>query len=374
MPAVAGKPRIEITKSALLAALSGVVPVARQKTTLPILSCLRWSGSMIEATDLDTWVTVALDGLIEDGLPPVCVSAAKFSEVAKQLDADGVTVEWSDTSLTVLNGRDRYRMVGMNAAEFPLIPVVEGEPFALPAAVLAEALSAVRYVIATGNLENSSRPALQGVHLVAGDKQLVAEATDAHRLARIVSPVASSARGDALLPWSLVDRLLPLLIGADEGDVEVCIGDGMVRVSLDGAWSLMGRQVDAEFPPTQWLFKVESKIAPLSLPRLPWMAAVSRARTLSPALNNKIGVSLEDGEATFTTEDDKTGAGIVRAVYTSDLPHEPVEFHVNAAYLREALAHLAGDKVTLLIGKGKNVPLHLTGTRNDTALVVPLQK
>lgn len=176
-----------------------------------------------------------------DGDLLACVPAKAILGVVGALP-DGATLTLTVAAnhrLTVESGRSRYELAGENPELFPAPAEVSGDVLALPAGPLRAMLARVAVCVA----QDDSRPAMACVYLHSDDGNLVAVATDGHRLA--LDTMSFGGKIDALVPRRALGVLLSLLDGAATCALTVAGRD--LRFDV-GSLSLTARRVEGAFP------------------------------------------------------------------------------------------------------------------------------
>ena len=119
--------RMTMAATELTRALYRVQGIADKKSTMPVLAhvLLRAdpeSGLHVSATDLDVGLRGSYPAQVESS-GAVAVHAKQFYEIVKSLTEDSVSLEVQDNNwVEICSGASRFRLVGMNADEFPALP------------------------------------------------------------------------------------------------------------------------------------------------------------------------------------------------------------------------------------------------------------
>ena len=104
----------------LKAALALVQSVVLTRSSLPILACVKISDGMIEATDLEQHLAIAVPGLEIDG--EVCVNLKSLKKVVASLK-DNINFSLGEFDTLIINGS--IRLAGFSPKEFPAFPTCE---------------------------------------------------------------------------------------------------------------------------------------------------------------------------------------------------------------------------------------------------------
>jgi DNA polymerase-3 subunit beta len=110
----------------------------------------------------------------------VCVMRQLFNDIVNSLPDGEVLIELEGTSVFIRQGHTEFKMMALNADEFPPIPEVkETSRLSLPFGDFKRAVGGVQYACS----DDSSRPVLTGVLFNYDGEVLTLVATDTHRLA-----------------------------------------------------------------------------------------------------------------------------------------------------------------------------------------------
>lgn len=194
---VSGRPQLPVLGNILLATEEGR---------------LKFSATNLE-TGISFWARAKVE---EEG--SFTVPAKIFSEFVASLPKEKAEITQEENMLRVKCGTYEASFNGINASEFPLIPVFpEGEYFSFEAEVFTNALKKVSFAATT----DEGRPVLTGVLLQFGEKEMAVVATDGYRLSKMVVPKPEEVSPKKMLK---ADRLLIPARALSE----------IVRLSLEG--------------------------------------------------------------------------------------------------------------------------------------------
>jgi DNA polymerase-3 subunit beta len=190
-------------------------------TNLRVLGC-----------DGEMWVERDLACMIEEP-GAVCVQAQLLNQLVTSMPDGDLHLEVSDTQGMLLQqGQSEYRMLTLDAADFPEPPEFGGEgELTLPMGTLREAIDSVIYAVST----DTHRPILTGVLFNYDGATLTLVATDTHRLAvRKLDQAGIGANINAVVPERALKSIkgLPL---ADTDNVVLRFGGGRLGVEANGA-------------------------------------------------------------------------------------------------------------------------------------------
>ena len=178
--------RITIATQEFAKALYRVQGIADKKSTMPVLAHVLLKaetevGLTVSATDLDVGVQGTYQADVETN-GSVSVHAKQLFEIIKSLTSDSLTLEVQENYwIEVRSGASRFRLVGMNAEEFPALPDPgDVQTFKVPSDALTQMIDRTLFCVST----DDNRHNLSGVYCESTENGLLRMvATDGHRLA-----------------------------------------------------------------------------------------------------------------------------------------------------------------------------------------------
>ena len=325
------------------------------RSSLPILTHVRITAKdgklSMMATDLEMWMEHTLPGIgiMEDGA--ATAPARNFTELlAAMPDADvSVTVEDDTNTLHLRCLKANYKLFGLSADEFPLLPQVkEDSRFVMDRETLRDAIKQTIFATST----DETRAILTGVLVVFQGDSLRLVATDTHRLAVRDCPVKEgSGSASAIVPSRAMNELLRI-IGNDEGEVVVTLSGNQIQFQIennggkgddksDGQGSkttLISRLIDGQFPNYERVIPAQATKT-LTVERAPLAAAVKRASIVARDSASRVVLrTTEDGDKlTITAESGSVGNAYEEVEVAREGDDSPVEIAFNAKYLADVL-------------------------------------
>ena len=343
---------IEVEGKALRAAMGMLTEVVERRNTIPILADVLvrvGPGAMtMITTDLDIMLEMQVD-LGSTKAKPVsfCVDATTLKSIAAKLPKDGIATIAPDgnTGVTVSCGRSRFRLPTLPPEEFPLLAAPEWDcQFEMAAADMTQLIDSVRDAIST----EETRYYLNGVFMHAVEEQLIAAATDGHRLAKYVMDVPDGAGGmpDIIVPRKAVGVIDALMDQAEGGKIDVAVNATKIRVAA-GMATLTSKLIDGKFPDY-------NRVIPASNERALWFdpaslaQAVDRVVVVASEKTKAVKFDLAKDVVTLTVQSPENGTATEEV--PADYDHEPMTIGFNSTYLLSILKHLHGDHAQALFG------------------------
>ncbi len=315
------------------------------RSSLPILTHIRIAAKdgkvSMMATDLEMWMEHTLPGIgiTEDGA--ATAPARNFTELlAAMPDADvSVTVEDETNTLHLRCLKANYKLLGLSADEFPLLPQVqEDSRFVIDRETLKDAIKQTIFATST----DETRAILTGVLVIFQGDSLRLVATDTHRLAVRDCPVKEgSGSASAIVPSRAMNELLRI-VGNEEGEIVVTLSGNQIQFQVDDAsgskTTLISRLIDGQFPNYERVIPAQATKT-LTVERAPLAAAVKRASIVARDSASRVVLrTTEDGDKlTITAESGSVGNAYEEVEVARTGDDTPVEIAFNAKYLADVL-------------------------------------
>lgn len=366
---------MQIQKSDLLDLISPVAPVADPRNSMAILGTVHLYGDgyalVAEATDLEVRSKNYFRLAEEPGLD-VCVPAKKFFDIVKTLPEGDISLEVQDGHLHIQAGDSEFKLATMDPADFPNPDQIEINRFSLEfsAPILTRILETTSYAMA----REEARYSLCGVCFDFSEhNKSYAVATDDHRLVlRELNPieVRGEPEGQYIVPAKAVRELISIL-KKTSATVELAFsGSSVTLLWADGDFTteFSARLIEGQFP--EWR---------AVMPQNYTGAIILSPEQFIPALK-RVTLLVTDRykPVTLTSEGDKlkiqslgSELGEAQESIPASFEGEVPEIRVNAAYLLEALAPVAGAPTVKLELTDERTPIRIQDGAY-TALVMPM--
>src|SRR5439155_25260168 len=140
--------------------------VASRGGALPVLSGLRGevAGDRLHLAGTDLDLTIQVETSVSGMADGVAVVPARLaSDIVRALEPGAVSVEADEDEVRITSGRSQFAVRMLPVAEFPRLPVTQGDAVTLPVEGIAEALGQVVRAASS----DDSRPILTAVLLTA---------------------------------------------------------------------------------------------------------------------------------------------------------------------------------------------------------------
>lgn len=373
---------LKADRSALAAALAAVSPAIKPKNTIPVLQnvLIAKEGSRMVArgSNMDVEITCSFDAATDGDFTPFTCPVQGFEEFVKKAPEASILVEpvRAGSALTFINlrsGRSRLKLPVLPASDYPKLDAgTPSHTIELDAAIFASALSAVAYAVST----EETRHYLRGVYLCGNQAGIDVVATDGHRLERrLIAGMAFDPDTDfatvpgTLIPPDTVNRILKFADDAE--DVTVEFGAEKIQISA-GDVTLISKLVDGTFP--DWNRVSDAPRSNSSSVRFNKSAmndAIGRVLLATSDAGNQVTFRIADDMIVMTTRDPNSSEGEDAIAAEADTE---LTISFNGKYMKEALAHHAGDQVELMLrNHGDPSLLRVPGKADDFTVLMPMR-
>ena len=339
--------KLTISQPQFLRSLQTIERAVNDRSALPILANVLLETKnkelVLTATDLDVGVQCRfpLTEAVEPGA--VTIPARRLVSIIRELPEEPLTLETKNNHTAILTcGASRFRIPGLPAEDFPVLPPLD----APQAATIAQPLlkRAVAMTMFAMSIEET-RFVLNGALLRISGNTLTMVATDGRRLAMAQEPV-SGAAGDVsvIMPSKTVRELSRLL--QDDADDPVTIAplkDNQL-VFRFGASTLITRLIEGQFPNYQQVIPAPSTAA-LTCSRALLTSAIRRASLMTTAASQAVVFEIAADRLTVSKESPDVGSAKeeLPATYTGS----PMTIAFNPEFWLDALKVLETDEATI---------------------------
>ncbi len=343
------------------------------RVTMPILANIlletRKDAVKLAATDLDHGMQTEIPARVKAG-GAITLPARLFAEIVANLPSADVQLSVADgtTEVEVLCESVTYDLMGLPAADFPLMPEPEAAPLAsIDAGLLRTMVRQTAFAVST----DETRVFLTGLYLVFDGKDVRLVATDGGRLALRIGAIGKAAtqKAGVIVPAKTMHELTRALAGVD-GEVAVSLAENQILFTMPGA-RLVSRLIPGPFPNYQQVIPQGHKQRiTVGTERL--LAAVRRVAITARDSANV--VRLQASGETMTLASNTPEYGRSEEKIPVDAQGETVATAFNARYLIDCLSVLEADRLTLeLTGPLSPGALRPVGQEDYTYVLAPVR-
>lgn len=363
---------LSVLQENLTRALNAVGRVASGRTQLPILNniLLRTDGNrlLVAAMNMEIASTQFIGAKITTP-GAITIPARLVSDFVSSLPKGTIELSVKGTQLHISSGKYSSVINGLEADDFPELPVIEEDVVVRYSIASSDFKQAVAQTIVTTS-NDATRPVLTGVYWHSHEGSLYLAGTDGYRLAerRLVETTSEVA---AIIPTTTLQEVLRM-ISDDVKEVEIMFDESQVRFRIDEA-ELTSQLISGNFPPYRTLIPENSEtnvVLPkaefVRITKIAGLFARDSGGSVTITADSDTGllslhsVASEMGENTSEADAKITGGGTVT---------------LNSRYLSEALSVVDGDAVVFSFS-GKLAPTVLTADMKNVDykhIVMPLK-
>jgi len=341
---------LSVEREELVRGLHLVQGVVERRTTLPILANVLLEpgpdGLALTATDMEVGLRNVVPARVKKK-GSVTVNARKLYEIIREMNAQEVTLREAQPGwVEVLGGRSRFKVVSLDAKDFPVLPLgaeaSHGIALNIASRTLREMVDKTLFAVST----DETRFNLSGVFMcTAEDGALRMVATDGHRLAMVDRriPGAKLERG-VIMPRKGLVEARKLLDASPDAEVALTVSTKAVGMTL-AAVSFFMRLVEGEFPDYRQVVPGASRVRARAN-RDDLLAAIRRVSLLASERSGGVRLQLKKGglEISASNPDQGEASEDIEVSYEGDA----LGVGFNARYLVDVLnAHVEGDVMEL---------------------------
>lgn len=392
--------KVRIEKNVLNNGLSQVLNVVGMRTSLPVLSnvrlCAKEGALELTTTNLDMGIrcTVAAD-VTEGG--SIALPARRLASIAKALPECTVEFECSDDQAKLSCGCSKFRIMGMNDAEFPPLPVFERtEAFIAEQQQLrgwlrhvsfAQSQDESRYLLNgvlfafKGGAEVTNPEGADGNSAAASELHVVA--TDGRRLSLMqqATGIPEALRGKSfILPAKAVDELEHLLqqsapvklyFNNRQVGFELELDESAQKGGLAQSIYLVSKQIEGVFPNyLQVLPKTTERR--VRLERALLLESIQRATLVSSVDNGTVKLTFNQNLLEISASSAEFGEAHESIAVEYEAGDKPISITFNSKFLTDPLKALDEDTIFFEF-KDEVSPGVIKTNDNFRCVVMPLR-
>ena len=367
---------VNTSRDSLLKPLQVGSGIVERRHTLPILAnlLLKKVGEKVSfiSTDIEIQITTTANFGVGLEEATTTVAARKLLDILRALPEGPVSLNLKDNRLVVQSGKSRFSLQTLSSAEFPIMQSV-GEVTAtwkMTQKSFRQLISQVHFAMAQQDI----RYYLNGMLLVVEGKEVVAVATDGHRLAysRIEltePPTGSGQRQEIIIPRKTILECQHLLEESEE-PLEVSLTSNQVKFSF-GDIELISKLVEGKFPDFQRVIPKGHKNS-LIVSREVLQAALQRAAILTTDKFKGVRFTLSPNRITVqsTNAEQEEAQEEIETEYVGD----NVEIGFNVSYLLDVLSNLKIENIQISLGDANSsAVITLPNLENFKYVVMPMR-
>ena len=300
------------------------------------------------------------------------VSRLSEGEITLVYEPEGNDSEGALITLTSTSGR--YQLRGMEAEEFPELPVIEeGTTLMLPVEVLGEGLRGALFAASA----DETKQILTGVHLCTTTDSLEFAATDGHRLAVVETNLETDNQPGEEVAVTIPARglrELERMLAGHQGEelVKLWFDESQVVFEL-GEQRLTSRRLEGAYPAYGQLIPQEFQ-RQMSLERKRLLSGLELVAVLADANNSVVKFSLDSEKQELSLSVNAKDVGNAKESMPVEISGDSIDIAFNVKYLMDGLKSLPANEIQMHLN-APTQPVIFTplGGVKMTYLVMPVQ-
>ena len=324
-------------------ALSQIVPVVPNRTTVPIISNVLIDAAdrvSLTATDLAQAVTVNFEADVHTA-GKCTVPAKKLYDIIRTAGGVDVTISTLDGDRVSIDaGSASFRLMGLPADDFPAFYGVDSLTMEMQGDMLISAFKLVLNAVS----RDDTRYVLNGVYMHSDGGSLACVGTDGKRLAVAECPSVDNWPSGIIVPASAASYLVKTV---DDGDnVRLGVADGVMSFQYgDNIYST--RLIEGDYPNYSAIVKSTQANDSLCVVDTQMLTDAVKRMALVAGMRPCVEVSASPGALVVNavSDTDDTGSEAIDAEsVTGDFV-----VRLNARYLLDALRCIDTENVLLTV-------------------------
>jgi DNA polymerase-3 subunit beta len=365
-----------VEQATLLKCLGRVHRVVERRNTIPILGNVLVDVLQdfikFRATDLDLEVADSVKAEVAAKGSITAPAHMLHDIVRKMPQGSQIVLEYDPQKqvMTVRAGRSRFTLQTIAVADFPDLTVgAMTHSFVLPGKDLLRLIEKAEFAIST----EETRYYLNGIYFHAAGSHnsptLRCVATDGHRLAQVEMQLPEGAKGmpGVIIPRKTVGEIARLF-GAD-AEIQIELSQGKIRLEADGV-TLTSKLIDGTFPDYGRVIPQNNEKI-LKVDRKDLEVAADRVATVSSERGRAVKVSLTAGKIVLSVNNPDSGSATeeLEADFTADA----LDIGFNSSYLRDILAQVDGETVTVKLADPGSPTLFSGSDEGSLYVLMPMR-
>jgi len=360
---------VKTQRDALLRPLQIVSGIVERRHTLPILAniLIRKDGERVSflSTDIEVQITTHAQVGSGNDATSTTVAARKLLDILRALpDSGDVSLSLTNKRMTVQSGKSRFALQTLAAEEFPTVAQAEqyNAKVTLPQKTLKHLFNMVHFSMAQQDI----RYYLNGLLLVVDGKNVIAVATDGHRLAFCqVATEQEFPRQEVIIPRKTILELQRLLEENDQ-PVDLEIANNQVKLTFADI-ELISKLVEGKFPDYTRVIPKGYKNN-FTIGRDALLRSLQRAAIMTSDKFKGVRCIVAPGSMKISS----TNADQEEAVEEIEIDYggDSVDIGFNVTYLLDVLNNLKSDSVNIALGDANSSALITVPDNPDFKYVV----
>ncbi len=352
----------------LAAAINIVSKAVSSKSSIPYLE-----GVLLEAecdrlyltgNDLEICIKTSIPcNISEEG--KIVLNCKMLSDIVRKLPKDVCEIKTEGPAVVISCLYSDYRIVGLNANEYPSIPDIEiTNSIKISSALLKDMISRTSFAIS----QKQDRKILTGSLFEINSNTLTIVAVDGYRMAlRTEALLGECKEGKFIVPGKAENEVVKIISDSEEDIIEVGFCD-KYAVFENETFTMITRLIEGEFFAYKQAIPSEFKIN-TTVNTSEFLKTVSRVEPIiDDVQKNPVHLILSENALKIMC---RTTLGSVNDQFNVEYNGADFEIGFNYRYLYDAISR-CGDETTVLRMITPRNPLIISGENDDTYLFMVL--
>ena len=295
----------------------------------------------------------------------IVLNCKMFSDIIRKLPDDVCEIAVNEkNNVTIKCHNADYKIVGLNADEFPQMPQVEiKNSITLSSKVLKEIISKTLFAVSLDN----ARKILTGSLYEIENGILTVAAVDGYRLALTKKDVKTQSDSKFIIPGKTQSELLKIISGSEDEEIKISFSENYALIEGEGV-IFTSRLIEGEFFAYRNTIPAESKYI-VKIDCYNFLKAIERVEPIIDEVSkNCVKFRFENGRVNIKCE---TVLGVVNDVCECEYFGDEIEIGFNYKYLHDAVSRCEGEEIELKMNSPFN-PLIINSVDDDKSLFMVL--
>ena len=361
-----------LNKIELLDALSTLIKITPNRTTLPILSTVliktnESEGLVLRATDLEVDFEIVLDSQnLEQG--EVCCPIHKLYDVVNVISEEFVSINVNEANrMRIKTKKGKYLIVCQKTEEFPEKRDLGEKTANIEGSFLYSTIKNTIYACSKDEL----KPTLNGVLFDIKNNNITAVATDGHRLVKFINNQKNKEEKKVLIPQKFLNMVSTGTINTKKTSLELYENYALIEANNK---KLSTRLIKEKFPDYDNVIPKEQDQTTI-INTEKFLDIIKRVSLMSNKTTKQVVLKLNETKITVSAEDHETGSSAIDEVEAQHTGNE-CTIGFNGNLLLETLRHQKTETVKLLTSSPLNAMLIKQEKEKETettTLLMPIR-
>lgn len=369
--------KFTIEKNIIFDALTNVTRALSQKTTIPVLSGIKFelTNSELTLTASDSELTIKIsipnaDIKSIDNVGDSIVQSKYILDIIRKMPSNVINFESNEQKVRIYSDTNEYNLNCYEVKDYPNFNIQKSKDIiTMKSECFKNALDQTSYAMSIQEL----RPLLTGANITTKENKLIFITTDSYRLSKKVINIDFTLEENVnvVIPGRTVHELSKI-INDDNSDIEIDFFNNKILFIYKNI-VIQSNLLSGTFPETSH-FIPEDFAYIINLNLKTFYDAIDRASLLSSNKDkNIIKFFIKDKEMLITSTSEELGK-TEEKLYIDTNKIDNISISMSSKYLLDALKVIKDEDIVLLINSDdKPVVIRSVNDENLTCLVLPIQ-